>query len=88
MIDLVAELRQLSSDLVSVSPQSAAIKGKHPQILDAAAHRIAALTAENARLREALHLWRKGDVPGHPFGTLAEARTLTAALLAQPEGAK
>ncbi len=51
-----------------------------------ALEQLTAAEQENARLREALDLWQKGDVPGHPFGTLAEARTLTAALLAKPEG--
>lgn len=37
---LVSELRQLSNDLVSVSPQSDAIKSKHPAILDSAARQI------------------------------------------------
>jgi len=51
-----------------------------------ALEKLKAAEQENARLREALHLWQKGDMPGHPFGTLAEARTLTAALLAKPDG--
>lgn len=38
--DLVGELRQLSSDLISVSPQANAIKAKHPAILDSAAKQI------------------------------------------------
>ncbi len=50
MSDLVAELRQLSSDLISVSPQSAAIKDKHPRILDDAARELAALRAQVAQL--------------------------------------
>jgi hypothetical protein len=41
--DLVAELRQLSHDIVNTSPQAEAIKAKHPAILDAAAKEIVAL---------------------------------------------
>jgi hypothetical protein len=44
--DLVGELRQLSHDIVNTTPQSEAIKGKHPAILDAAAKRIVDLEEE------------------------------------------
>lgn len=92
MIDLVAELRQLSNDLVSVSPQSAAIKGKHPQMLDAAAHRIAALTAEVERLKKAARAFKSdvSDVAGTGFlnwRLLLDAHCdRFAALLDQPKG--
>ncbi len=49
MFDLISELRQLAHDLVAVSPQSSAIKAKHPAILDAAA---AALADKDEQIRK------------------------------------
>ncbi len=49
--DLVSELRQLSNDLISVSPQSDAIKSKHPAVLDSAAKQIERACEDRFRVR-------------------------------------
>ena len=51
---LVGELRQLAHDLITVSPQSSAIKAKHPRILDDAARWIIELEEELLKSRKIL----------------------------------
>ena len=51
---LVGELRQLAHDLIAVSPQSSAIKAKHPRILDDAARWIVELEEELLKSRKIL----------------------------------
>lgn len=49
--DLVGELRQLSHDLIAV-PLDAAVKGKHPAILDKAAQEIVLLREKVQQLQD------------------------------------